>query len=207
MLVHIKDWELSPTWPQVAWHWLYEFVAVTEVNNNNAERKSLKLETHLEINDIEPVCFLFLPFPWHGCVPSSEAAQWPLMVVTPGSSYWKCDDLHTRSGDMFVVEVDSVQWEHKGRPLRTEKRGGLYGTADASDISNSQMFFPLISQWLQSSTEKAATRLRSHLDFSRLSYSAEHTNVHTSKNTLTWTSTHGLGQSPKADFSDNQSVK
>lgn len=58
---------------------------------------------------------------------------------------------------MVVGEVGSGHWEHKGRPLWTEQRGGrpvrtreaVMAQLTLSDISNSQR--------LQSSTEKAAT--------------------------------------------------
>lgn len=35
MLVHIKDWPLPPTWPQLTWHWLYDTGNVLGTRNTH----------------------------------------------------------------------------------------------------------------------------------------------------------------------------
>lgn len=92
-------------------------------------------------------------------------------------SYWS--DLSRGSDDVVVGEVGSGRWEHEGRPLGTEQRGGSYGTADALRHFKLSDGFPLISQQLQSSTEKAATWRRNHFHFNHVSYSAGHTRTYT----------------------------
>lgn len=64
-------------------------------------------------------------------------------------------------------------------------------------VSNS-----LISQRLQASTEKAILLRINRFNFNHWSYSAEQTYIHPKAHTQT--SIHGIGQSPKADFSDNR---
>lgn len=58
---------------------------------------------------------------------------------------------------MVVGEFGWGRWEHGGRPLGTEQGGDSYGTAEALQHSKLSDGFPLISQRLQSLTEKAAT--------------------------------------------------
>lgn len=59
--------------------------------------------------------------------------------------------------DMVVGHVSLVGWGHGGGALGTEQRGDSYGTADALRHFEQSDGFPLMSQRLQSSTEKAAT--------------------------------------------------
>lgn len=132
-------------------------------------------------------------------------------VVVLGGSWWKWYPAHLtiRSDDKIVGGGGGMsgRWDNGGRPPGD---GALMAQLTLSDISNCGNGFPLTSQRLQSSTEKkAATWRRKRFNFNHVSYSAERTctHTHTSMNTHshTRTSTHGLGQSPKADFSDNQS--
>lgn len=151
----------------------------------------------------------FFSFPWHWCVSCSAATWWSpargqwYYWEAPGGNVWHVLPEMTLSRFVceivVVVEVGSGRMEedHWGR-----SRGGVsYGTADALRHFRQSDGFLLISQRLQSSTEKAATWRRNHFNFKHLSYSAEHTHTktHTHTNKYAWS------QSPKADFSDNQS--
>lgn len=169
------------------------------------EGMSWKSKTHLEFNDIQPVSIPFFSLSmvlmhflqWSCSVATSETT-----MVILGGSWWKwCSaDLSVRSDDVVVGEVVSVCSEHGGRPLGTEQRGGSYGTADALRHVRQSDGFPLISQRLQSLTEKAATWRRNHFNFNHLSYSAEdthirtHTHSDTNEYTRAWSESKGWFQ-------------
>ncbi len=144
--------------------------------------------------------FIFSPSWWH--LWSCSVATSRRTVVLLGGSWWKHVEqaTHLSLDDMVVGNVNSGHWEHGGGALGTEQRGGYNGTADALRHFKQSGGFPLISQRLQSSTEKAATWRRNRFNFNHLSYSAAytHSKTHTQKQVYT-------GLSPKADFSDNLS--
>lgn len=160
--------------------------------------------THLESMIVS---FLFLLFHDIDAFPpvellSGRTGRLLVEMCQTGCWKWYSADLSIGSDDM----VGSGRWEHGGRPLGTEKRGGSYGTADSLRL------FPTV-RWLFSHqpTASVINKKGSHVkkepfQLEPLGYIAEHTRAHThiQKHTHTQTSTHGLGQSPKADYSDNQ---
>lgn len=97
-----------------------------------------------------------LPFlQWRCSVATSERT-----VFVLGGSWWKSVKQKGYSAVLFIWsddigEVGSGQ-EHGGRTLGTEQKGGSYGTADTLRHFKQSDGFPLISQRLQSSTEKGS---------------------------------------------------
>lgn len=170
---------------------------------------SWKCKTQLRLNDFQ------LPFvPFRDAFPPVELLsghQWEdsghtgrllVEMCQTVCCKWYSADLSIRSDDTVIVEVDSGRWEedHRGRS------GGEALMAQLTLSDKLSDGFPLIGQRLQSLTEKAATWRRNRLQPRELQCQT-HMYIHTSKNTHshTRTSTHGLGQSPKADSRDNQS--
>lgn len=119
-------------------------------------------------------------------------------VVLLGGSWWKCwkqtaEKILSRSAYEFRwYGCRSSEFSWRGGALGTEQRGDSYGTADTLRHFEQSDGFPLMSQRLQSSTEKAATWRRNHFNFNHLSYSAAnthsktHTHSHTNKYTWAW---------------------
>lgn len=89
--MHIKDEELSPTWPPFALHWLYNFVTVI------GDPQVLKKECpgnakHLEFNNIQPFSSSFLPFHDIGTFPPVKLLNGHQQEDSgvSGGSWWKC---------------------------------------------------------------------------------------------------------------------
>lgn len=61
---------------------------------------SWKLTTHLEFNDIQPVCFLFLPF--------HDMDTFPLME--PLSGHWWWSNWEGSSGNLLICLLDQMAW-------------------------------------------------------------------------------------------------
>lgn len=181
--------------------------------HNSEEGMSWKCTTHLGFSYIQPVSFLFLPF-------HDTDAFHPVNLLS--GHHWENSG---RTGRILVEMISSrsdnnIRWQdcwggwfrligsteedHRGR-----SRGEtLMAQLTLSDISNCQTAFLSPANGFSHQQKKGSHVKKKTFQLQpRELQCRTHMYIHTSINTHTHTrtSTHGLGQSPKADFSDNQS--